>query len=574
MKTNYFFSVLMVALLLPFIAMAQRQVIFTESFGEAAVEPYPTPDNWTELHTPGVVLTSGGCTDMPDIRPTISSAAATKPTYPEASGNNNVYFQAEEPGITRGFAMEGINVAYYKDVEMVFGYSKTGDDMKSELEVSYWNGSDWVEMEFEFNEGVGDPSGWYRSPIFALPEDADLANLGFKFVKPASYDSSIRIDDVWLTGIPTIHAAPVIITPGQLENGFIAQWQPYEGATGYILDVSESPTFETADEDDVVIGWTFATKPNNPIQSEEELLADVYSANNEGTYLQTNATFNEANPAPYGVGAGSASNPNAISVTGWHDGAYKKHFLIEVDASGFSSLNVSSWNYSSANGPRNMVLQYRFGEDGEWVTIPDSELEMAVASYGESSTLVDLPIPSAVDNQNNLNLRWVVSSTLRTEVKSAYIVTSGGTSRITNVFIRGKKADLVEGYNNLLVTGTSQEVSGLEAGKSYYYRVRATDGVNISLASTPDQVSTGIATHFSNQNTKAYYNQANNSFEIKAPGNVGNMDVQIMDISGRLIKQSHILGNIGSIDAHNLPAGAYMICVNINGSLINFKTIK
>lgn len=52
--------------------------------------------------------------------------------------------------------------------------------------------------------------------------------------------------------------------------------------------------------------------------------------------------------------------------------------------------------------------------------------------------------------------------------------------------------DYLEGYQNLTVTGTSIQVTGLEPATTYYYRVRAVAGENTSVNSNVISVETGI----------------------------------------------------------------------------------
>lgn len=57
---------------------------------------------------------------------------------------------------------------------------------------------------------------------------------------------------------------------------------------------------------------------------------------------------------------------------------------------------------------------------------------------------------------------------------------AGATEYRLDVATDNEFANLVTGYDNLLVAGTSQVISGLTAGTTYYYRVRAYDGSETS----------------------------------------------------------------------------------------------
>ncbi len=573
MKIKYFFSILVTVVLLSLSVQAQqREVIYTESFGWNTVHknentvPYPPITDYTEMDNP-VTLSDGGCAQVPDMRFTIVSGVNTAETplaYFEASGGINAYFATTAEGSQRGFAMNGITIpAYYKDIKMSFGYRKATKDNNSVLDIYYWTGSAWKPLDFIIDD-EGEEPGWYRIKDIEIPADADLADFGLKFVREGAIAEAetLRLDDLWFTGVPTIGEAPVLYGPTTVKaTEFTASWEAYEGATEYILEVSEKENFASADPAEVLAAWVFEQK----YITGDTPLATSYSANNEGQVITTTATGNDANPIPYGSNA-----PLSIVSTGWHEGVYRKYWQVEVDATGYSNLTVSSRNYSSGNGPRNLMLQYRFSEDGEWTSVPGGNIDLPPTTHILTE---DIQLPSACDNQPNVYIRWVMASSLRTNGAADYFVTSGGTSWFGDIYVRGKEIDLVAGYPKT-VSETSSEISGLEEGKTYYYRVKATDGENISVASEPNTIISNLPTHFSNQNTQAYFNQANNSFEMVTASGVNNFDVQIMDISGRIINQSHILGNKGSIDANNLPAGVYLISVNIDGSVINFKTIK
>ncbi len=549
-----------------------RQVFFTESMGEGSTtSPYPSVLEWTGWHNSNITISAGDCPNQPDVRSTIVSATAT-PAYPECSGSNNVYFKAEEPGVERGFAINGIDASAFRNIQLSFGYSKTSSDVRSDLDVYYWNGTSWIQLFFLFNE-IFQPSGWYRSPVLSLPEDAAINELGLRFVKPASSTNSIRIDDVWLTGEPKISAGPVVNDASEVNvTGFTVSWDEYPNATQYLLDVSERESFAVADST-VLAAWTFPE-----IYAAETVAGpNIFTANNIDKFISCTATGNDANAIPYGAGDGSESNPYAISSTGWENGVYKKHFQIDVNTTGFSGLTLSSWQYSSANGPKNMKVQYRLNNTSAWIDVPQSDLVMLSAAYGPTSILTDLALPSACDNQENVSIRWTMTSSLRTSGLSSYIVTSGGTSRISNIYIKGKAVDVVSGYQSVAVTGTSHRVAGLEENKTYYYRLRATDGTYVSNTSEEKQVTTSatsVKSILNNQNVQIYYNSLTDCFEVKTVVSINDITVKVSDMSGRRLEQKNLNGSERSLNVKHLPAGVYIVTLYVEGQTFNQKCIK
>lgn len=585
MKTNYKLIALFVGLLLPFMLQAQRQVFFTESMGEAsAATPSPTVLEWTAWHNAGLTITSGDIANQPDVRATVVSAAAVLP-YPEASGSNNVFFAADtvvlagdvQTGLERGFAMGGIDASAFKDIQLSFGYRKTLAEVSSDLDVYYSIGGNWVKLEFQFNE-VTEPGGWYRSPVINLPEEASVNGLAIRFVRPAYSMNSIRIDDVWLTGEPKITASPVLNDASSVNStSFTVSWDAYPNATGYLLDVSENANFTAATDTTILAAWTF------PVAYVKETLAmpNISTSNNEEMILSCTATGNfngtTGDPVPYSAGSGTVANPYAYSSTGWEDGVYKKHFQIDVNTVGFYGLTLSSWIYSSGNGPKNMKVQYRVGTSKEWIDVPNSDLVMPNAAYGPTSKLSNLPLPSACDNQEEVSIRWTMTGSMRTSGASAYIVTSGGTSRITNIFVKGMAANAVAGYQSIPVSGTSKAVTGLEVDKTYYFRVRATDGAYVSKASVTKQATTLLSTvqsAISSEDVQVYYNPLTTSFEIKTSLDRTNIAVKVSDLSGRTLIQKRLNSSESSIRVNELSAGIYVVTLSYNGQTFNYKTVK
>lgn len=577
MKTKYILAVLATALFFSISAQAQREVVFTEHFGEnvdyknETKGPYPLITSYSELYNSAVTLSDGGCAIVPDVRFTVVSAAHTvaapELAYKEVSGGCNVFFDITPVGSERGFAMNNIVIpSFYKDLQLSFGYRKATNGVNSSLDIYSWNGSEWVKVDLEIEDADKAP-GWYRINNIPLPADVNLSSFGLKFARKGDVAESetLRLDDVWLSGVPTIGDAPTVNEPSNVTvNGFTASWEAYEGASGYIIEVSEKATFESPEEADILAAWTFPVKyvtgdvPN----------ANIYSANNEGKRISWTSTGNATNPIPYGSNA-----PFSITSTGWESGVYKKYWQIEVDATGFTDITLSSRNYASGNGPRFLAVQYRFDEEGEWISVPNGDITLPATTH---VNLNDLQLPSACNNQPQLFIRWVVSGSVRSNVGAAdYYVTSGGTSWIGDIYVNGKKSDLISEFPKT-VTGTSHQVTGLDGGKTYYYRVKATDGTNISNVSVVKsaELTSGLSSLYNTNNVSVKYSKSNDKFDVKVPESVNNFSVQIVDLNGRSLIQTNVVGNSAQINGSNLPAGVYLISVNIDGNFVNFKSVK
>ena len=552
-----------------------RQVFFTESGGEGA----PTGQNpltWNQWHNDNITVTDGNCHTLPDLRTTYPSSDVTRSYCTEmASGSNNIYFQAETPnGTMRGLAINGIDASNYKHLELTFTYNKNGVGSRGPIDVYYWNDFQWIQLDVSLNEDESVAAGWYKSPVIKLPREAETNDLRLRFVKTPTSNVSIRLDDIWLSGEPKLVGPPVLASVDAVDaSTFQANWENYPDANGYILEVSENEDFSLNEDMTTLAAWTF---PTAHVEG-QNALPNIYSANNQNKMLSTTATGNPdagetAKPLPYSAGSTTnPDNPLALASTGWQDGVYKKHFQIDIDATGFYNLTLSSWVYSSGNAPKDMKVQYRTHANSEWIDVPNSTLTMPVGAYGPTTKLEDLALPSACDNQQNLAIRWVMTSSLRTSGESAYIVTSGGASRITNVFVKGQTGDIAGNYT---VSTTEHTITGLDANKNYFARVRATDGKQVSNASNVVNFttgSTGLST-LTQHDFQLRYSRADYTLSIQMPNQ--NADLRILDINGRTHQTVQAYTANQVISVADLTAGVYIVQLTANNQQFNYKFVK
>ncbi|MDY0202035.1 MAG: X2-like carbohydrate binding domain-containing protein [Tenuifilaceae bacterium] len=158
-----------------------------------------------------LTMTAG---DLPaaDIRATYSSIG-----YAAASAGANVFFTGAEG--TYGFAIEGISLSNYHSVVLRFAFRKESTLNLPNLSVEYWNGLEYINLPFNFEQANNAATGWYLSPEISLPEAAQIDNLKLRWVK--SGNVSVRIDDITLSGIekPDVLAPVATFMPSNLETG-------------------------------------------------------------------------------------------------------------------------------------------------------------------------------------------------------------------------------------------------------------------------------------------------------------------------------------------------------------------
>jgi len=255
-------------------------------------------------------------------------------------------------------------------------------------------------------------------------------------------------------------------------NGFTANWGAVASATGYFLDVSTSPTFGSPGGQ--LVAWNFTNATTTATGGIAANLSKTISTNADGTLTYT-------------------STNNQLYLDGWDSGNNSKYWQISLVTTGYSNLTLSSIQGSSGTGPKNFKVQYRIGTGGAWTDVPSGTV--TVANDVTTGKLTNLPLPAACDNQPDVYLRWIMTS--NTSVGNS-TVASGGTSRISAISVDAtSQPSFVPGYNNLSVAGTTQSVSGLTPGTTYYYRVRAQATGCTSANSNVITVATAGATYYS-----------------------------------------------------------------------------
>lgn len=230
--------------------------------------------------------------------------------------------------------------------------------------------------------------------------------------------------------------APLLATPVATDatevsaNSFKANWNSVSGATGYKLDVSEQATFSipggTANITEGFDGFPGSTPSG-------------WTITPTGTYT-TSGNYGLSSPSVKFENTGHTITTPVLS-----GAASELRFWIKGQPGGgpiTSTLTVEGFNGSS------------------WVSIETlSSITNSVVTkiYNSTSSPV-LP--------NNIS-----------QIRFIFTKMSGHVS-FDDVYIdyTGSTPSFIAGYNNKSVSGTSDIVNGLEANKTYYYRVRATDG--------------------------------------------------------------------------------------------------
>lgn len=168
-----------------------------------------------------------------------------------------------------------------------------------------------------------------------------------------------------------------------------------------------------------IVAWDF---------EDQDTLADAGISANLSKTIQRENSF--INSFYYYTGAGGGKS---LSAKNWDNGINTKYWIIELSTSTFSSVTLSSKQYSSDKAPRDFKVQYSLDTaSANWIDVPNSAL--ILASNYTSGVLSNLPLPAACDNQVSVFLRWIMTSNISADGTT---VASGGNSRIDDIAISG-----------------------------------------------------------------------------------------------------------------------------------------
>lgn len=328
-------------------------------------------------------------------------------------------------------------------------------------------------------------------------------------------------------------AAPIAIAATAVAGtGFTANWNAVSGATGYFLDVyTKVPGLVT----ETLAGWNCATATS------ASQTADVFNTSNTNNSSLNVLGFTPTLTYPSGPsGATGSPNPFSISTPGWDNGQDTKYWQVDVNTTGSTNITVSSLQGSSGTGPKDFKLQYKVGAAGAWADVTGGIVTLTTAvSAGNLTTwgaLSDVALPSDANNQALVSLRWIMTS--NTSINGA-TVASTGTSRISAIYIKGQVNGLINTYvqQNINVGNvTSYAVTGLNANTTYYYVVRATNGVSTSSNSNEISAVTNAAPTLTASALAAFGNvcinaTAQQSFTITG-SNLSTANVVVGPLSG------------------------------------------
>ena len=279
---------------------------------------------------------------------------------------------------------------------------------------------------------------------------------------------------------PNSSSIIVLTLPGPLvaiaassvtQNSFVANWSAVTGATSYEIDVATDSGFTT-----FVPGYNSFSVASNSTSVTDLSPGTTYyyqvrSVNGTGSSSSSNTISQITIPA--NPSSSPASSVTQTSFTAnWlsSTGATDYHLDVASDAafssilSGYNDLTVTSTSASVTGLSGGTVYYYRVRASN------------AGGVSGNSSSVNLLTIPSTP---------VAIAATLITQTgfTANWNAMTGASSYSIDVATDAAFTSFVSGYNNLSVASNSLAVTGLLAGNTYYYRVRAANATGSSASS-------------------------------------------------------------------------------------------
>ncbi|MBS1582311.1 MAG: hypothetical protein JST66_08950 [Bacteroidetes bacterium] len=289
---------------------------------------------------------------------------------------------------------------------------------------------------------------------------------------------------------------------------FIAHWDPAVGATGYRLDVATTSSFNATNtvlssdfESGTLTGWTQGTAGHWAASNSAPLTGGFSAKHNLSGVAGTSYLY--AQPTAYDLTAGT---------TTWQLNL-RPGFAPSTNNKCWFYLVASQSNLAGTTGLNGYVVGVNFtGSDDLlklWKATNGAVDGAAIVSSGltvAQNTTIGIEVTRSAAGLWTLKYKsgggftgmttggTGTDATYTTSTYAglvfAYSSSNAGALRMDDVTITANTVTTLPGYNDLAVAGTSQPVTGLNSGTTYYYRVRAVGGNCTSVHSNVIDVTT------------------------------------------------------------------------------------
>ncbi len=414
---------------------------------------------------------------------------------PADAGTRTFTFTASN---TYGVATQVVDVAVYAPPvfdAMGTQYATSGVALAFTVSASGWPTLDLLETEtaatpgsFSFNPATG---GFTYTPAYA-----DIGAVSFTFTASNNLGMATQVVDVVVAEGLSEAPSPIWASATNTTD-FTAAWGASGGATGYLLDVGAQSNFMAGSLSTDLVAFDFAGYAGDETEGISTFAAVGMQA--PAFIVRGTGLTAAANAGRFNAGGWSTNHADAAAALAAGD---YFEWTVQPGAShvAMSITNISLIIQRSSGGASNLAL--RASHDGYAVDLAGTNgIATNTASLSLSGDLSGVPGLQNVSGPVTFRLAgWggQSSGSLGFEGTGDDILIQGSIS--TPAYIPG--------YSNLSVAGTSQSVTGLAAGATYYFRARAVSGTGTGSYSSVASVATKAnqAIHFAPIDTQVATN--------------------------------------------------------------------
>jgi predicted phage tail protein len=268
-------------------------------------------------------------------------------------------------------------------------------------------------------------------------------------------------------------------------TSFIASWSVPTGATGFFLDVATDAAFTTfvTGYSNLYVGYVSSYNVTGVVNNVVYYYR-VRSGNNCGN-------SGNSNSISYIIAAPTIPSPGTCSIgctsfgLCWASTSGATNYYIDVSLNASFSSFVAGWNNTAMGNVTSYTVTGLITGVNYYYRMRSGN---ACGSSGNSINLMATTTGPGTPTVSNATLTDITCNSFT----AVWTASLGATYYLLDVSLSPTFATFVGVFNNFNVGGaTSFSISGLALNTTYYYRVRAANGCNVSLSSDRVTVFTG-----------------------------------------------------------------------------------